>query len=155
MATGGRVAAKEAEHVIAKAVEKAGVRDAEKIAVKDAEKTTFKRSGKRLSVKEDPYQRPSGYRAGVRDRVWNNAKDTRGHVRDPQTGRYMSKDKPWDMGHRDGYEFRKHREAAQQDGRPREQFLDEHNDPGHYRPELPSSNRNHRSEDHTGAYLGN
>ncbi|WP_410059020.1 GH-E family nuclease [Ruminococcus sp.] len=36
----------------------------------------------------------------------------------------------------------------------RKQFLDEHNDSSHYRPELPSSNRSHSCEDMTDQYLG-
>lgn len=28
----------------------------------------------------------------------------------------MSKDEPWDMGHKPGYEFRKHRPSAQKRG---------------------------------------
>jgi predicted ribonuclease toxin of YeeF-YezG toxin-antitoxin module len=153
MSAGEKVAVKEAEHVIAKAVEKAGVRDAEKIAAKDAEKTAVKRGAKK-TLAEDLYRRPEKFRGGVRDTVWNSAKDTRGSVRDPVTGRYMGKSSPWDMGHREGYEFRKHADSARERGITRKQFLDEHNDPTHYRPELPSSNRGHRGELHTDDYFG-
>ena len=58
------------------------------------------------------------------------------------------------MGHKPGYEFRKHRASAQERGIDRKQFLDEHNDSSHYRPELPSSNRSHSCEDMTDLYLG-
>ncbi|TMR89311.1 GH-E family nuclease [Nonomuraea basaltis] len=37
---------------------------------------------------------------------------------------------------------------------PRKQFLDELNDPTHYRPELPSSNSCHQGEDHSDDYFG-
>ena len=100
------------------------------------------------------YSRPTGFREGVRDKVWENAKDEHGRVRDPVTGQYMSKDKPWDMGHKPGYEFRKHQESARERGISREQFLNEYNNPDHYRPELPSSNRSHKGEDVTGQYFG-
>ena len=100
------------------------------------------------------YSRPTSFRIGVRDQVWDDAKDSHGRVRDPETGRYMSKDSPWDMGHKPGYEFKKHRDSAQRRGISREQFIDEHNNPEHYRPELPSSNRSHRGEDHTDTYFG-
>ena len=50
--------------------------------------------------------------------------------------------------------FRKHRASAQERGIDRKQFLDEHNDSSHYRPELPSSNRSHSCEDMTDQYLG-
>nr|WP_310593257.1 HNH/ENDO VII family nuclease [Bacillus clarus] len=100
------------------------------------------------------YTRPSGYRTGVRDKVWDNAKSEDGLVRDPINNEIMNKDKPWDMGHLPGYEFRKHKKSAEERGITREQFLDEHNNPNHYRPELPSSNRSHKGEDLTDDYFG-
>lgn len=103
---------------------------------------------------EIDYSRPTGFREGVRDKVWENAKDAHGRVRDPVTGRYMSKEQPWDMGHKPGYEFRKHQESARERGISREQFIDEYNNPEHYRPELPSSNRSHKGEEVTDLYFG-
>lgn len=100
------------------------------------------------------YSRPTGFREGVKDKVWEDAKDEHGRVRDPVTGQFMSKDNPWDMGHKPGFEFRKHQESAQERGISRNQFLDEYNNPDHYRPELPSSNRSHRGEDVTSQYFG-
>jgi uncharacterized Zn-binding protein involved in type VI secretion len=100
------------------------------------------------------YSRPSGYRNGVRDQAWENAKGPDGNVRDPVTQRIMSKDEPWDMGHKEGYEFRKHQRSAAERGIDRKTFLDEHNNPQHYRPELPSSNRSHAGEDLTDTYFG-
>lgn len=100
------------------------------------------------------YDRPSGWRAGMRDQVWENARDDHGRVRDPVTGKYMSKDKPWDMGHKPGYEFKKHQESARERNIDREQFLDEYYNVDHYRPELPSSNRSHKGEDVTSNYFG-
>ena len=100
------------------------------------------------------YRRPSGYREGVRDNVWDAAKKDDGKVYDPLTGREMSKNEPWDMGHKPGFEYRKHRDSAFQRGISREQFLDEHNDPSHYWPELPASNQGHAGEDHTDFFGG-
>ncbi|RGG83298.1 hypothetical protein DWW75_10905, partial [Ruminococcus sp. AF17-11] len=104
----------------------------------------------------DLYNRPSGYRKGVRDKTWNEAKASSpdGVVREPKTGRPIDFNEPWDMGHKPGYEFRKHKISAKQRGISRKQFLDEHNDYTHYRPELPSSNRSHTCEDLTDFYLG-
>ena len=104
----------------------------------------------------DAYSRPSGFRKGVRDKAWEEVEKASpdGIVHDPKTGRPMSKDEPWDMGHKPGYEFRKHRASARERGITRKQFLDEHNNPSHYRPELPSSNRSHVCEDLTDLYLG-
>ena len=100
------------------------------------------------------YERPSGFRKGVRDQVWENARGADGHVRNPGNNEIMDPNKPWDMGHKPGYEFRKHQQSAIDRGISRKQFLDEHNDPSHYRPELPSYNRSHAGEDMTGDYLG-
>lgn len=75
-------------------------------------------------------------------------------MRDPVTGQLIGKHNDWDMGHRPGYEFHKHQRDAAERGIPRQQFLDEYNNPSHYRPELPSSNRSHRGEDSTDDYLG-
>lgn len=100
------------------------------------------------------YSRPSGFRKGVRDKVWDNAKNANGDVIDPVTKRVMDKSEPWDMGHKPGYEFRKHQQSAENRGISRKQFLDEYNNPEHYRPELPSSNRSHKGEDITNNYFG-
>ena len=101
------------------------------------------------------YNRPTGFRSGVREQTWNNAVEpSTGQVRDPVTGQFMSKENPWDMGHREGYEFRKHAADAADRGISRKQFLDEHNNPLHYRPELPSSNRSHQGEDASDEFLG-
>jgi hypothetical protein len=107
------------------------------------------------SYPTNTYARPSGFRKPVRPQVWNDAREaSTGQVRDPVTGQFMSPDKAWDMGHKPGYEFRKHAESAEQRGITREQFLDEHNDPSHYRPELPRSNQMHKGEDHSDNYFG-
>jgi predicted ribonuclease toxin of YeeF-YezG toxin-antitoxin module len=66
----------------------------------------------------------------------------------------MDKSEPWDMGHKPGFEFRKHQQSAQERGISRKQFLDEYNNAEHYRPELPSSNRSHKGEDLTDNYFG-
>ncbi|MCG3128345.1 MAG: hypothetical protein CHACPFDD_03229 [Phycisphaerae bacterium] len=100
------------------------------------------------------YERPSGFRKGVREDVWRNAKGPDGRVRDPVTGREMRFEEPWDMGHKPGYEFRKLQKSALDRGLSRKQFLDEYNDAGHFRPELPCSNRGHRGELKTEDYFG-
>lgn len=100
------------------------------------------------------YDRPSGFRKGVRDKVWDSAKDADGKVKDPLTGQEMDKSQPWDMGHKPGFEFRKHKESAKEREITRKEFLDEFNEPEHYRPELPSSNRSHKGEDMSDDYFG-
>lgn len=100
------------------------------------------------------YKRPSGYRKGVRDDAWNNAKGPDGLVRDPKKGQVLDKNQPWDMGHKPGHEFRKHSNSAEQRGISRKQFLDEHNNSNNFRPELPSSNRSHSGELPDNVYYG-
>jgi hypothetical protein len=113
-------------------------------------------SGKLTSLAQYVYRRPSGYRAGVEDTVWNTAvrESPDGLVRDPLTGTVMSRSDPWQMGHRPRYEFADHQLSAAQRGASRDQFLTEHNNPAHYRPELKQSNVSHRGEDRTSGYLG-
>lgn len=100
------------------------------------------------------YKRPSGYRSGLRDEVWEAAKDFDGNVYDPLTGWIMNKSDPWDMGHAPGYEFRKHKASAKARGISRARFLDEHNIADHFRPELPDSNQCHEGEDLTDFFWG-
>ncbi|MED4351064.1 HNH/ENDO VII family nuclease, partial [Schinkia azotoformans] len=110
---------------------------------------------KKLTLAEKiKYRRPSKFRKGVRDKAWDYAKGSDGKVRDPLTKKVMNKEKPWDMGHKPGYEFRKHQISAAEREISRKQFLDEHNNPEHYRPELPSSNRSHVGEDPSDSYFG-
>lgn len=121
--------------------------------VKDGEKLPDIPRSLIQRAKKDPYRRPKNFRKGVRDKVWQAHKGPDGRVRDPMTGRVLPKNR-WDMGHKPGYEFRKHQASARRRKISRKQFLDEHNNPTHYRPELPSSNRGHAGEDHTNDYLG-
>lgn len=124
--------------------------DKKKLSVSDSEKANSEKTAK---PETDLYAHPTSWRSGMRDEVWENAK-VNGRVRDSVTGQFMSKDNPWDMGHKPGYEFKKHRESAMQRGIDRKTFLDEYNNPQHLRPELPSSNRSHKGEDKTDAYFG-
>jgi hypothetical protein len=100
------------------------------------------------------YERPFHFRKGVREKVWEAAKGRDGKVRDPLTGREMKFDEPWDMGHKPGYEFRKHQQSAMDRGLSRKEFLEEYNNPEYYRPELPGPNRSHRGELKTDDYFG-
>lgn len=127
--------------------------DAERDAQSKAQSALRSKLKQMLNPKY-PYRRPSGYRTGVRDKVWDTAKSDDGKVFDPLTGKEMNNDEPWDMGHKPGFEYRKHRDSAFQRGIAREQFLDEHNDPSHYWPELPESNQGHAGEDHTDFFGG-
>jgi hypothetical protein len=100
------------------------------------------------------YERPFTHRQGVRDKAFEGAKQNDGVVYDPLTRNPIDIADQWDMGHKPGYEFRKHQLSAAQRAIGRKPFVDEHNVPGHYRPELPSSNRSHQEEDMTDLFLG-
>lgn len=109
---------------------------------------------KKTAADNDIYRRPSGFRKGVREKVWETAeKKGNGKVYSPE-GTEIKKTDKWDMGHKPGYEFRKHQESARERGISRKQFLDEYNDPNNYRPETPSFNRSHKGENVTDAYFG-
>ncbi|AZI57424.1 hypothetical protein EH165_03870 [Nakamurella antarctica] len=99
------------------------------------------------------YKRPTSFRKDVRSTVWENARDVNGVVYD-RTGVVIHPGDPWQMGHEYGFEFRKHRASSEVRGIPRTQFLDEHNNPTHYRPELPASNANHEGEAPDDVYFG-
>jgi Domain of unknown function (DUF4150)/HNH/ENDO VII superfamily nuclease with conserved GHE residues len=118
--------------------------------LKDSEVLVTSRKGVRISR---TYSRP-GFRKKTKEDVWNNAKDKDGKVRDPKTGKEIKPGEKWDMGHKDGYEFAKHQESAQARGISREQFINEYNNPSHYRPELPISNQSHSLEAPPNIYYG-
>ena len=93
------------------------------------------------------YNRPSKFRTGIRDKAWGNAREpSTGQVRDPLTGRFMSPNRPWQMGHRPGYEFWKLQDYAADTNMSRPDFRNLYNNPDYYRPELPVSNMSHRGE---------
>jgi RHS repeat-associated protein len=94
----------------------------------------------------DPtYIRPSGYRAGTRDAAVRNARTADGSLIDP-LGSHIDPSQPWDMGHRPGLKFEDIQRRAAEEGWSRETFMNYHNNPLHYRPELPSTNRSHVAE---------
>ena len=127
-------------------------------ALRRLEDADAKPAGDGLKVRpsKDPRYKRGKFRKGVRGKVWEQAKknSSDGQVRDPVSGKEMSPDEPWDMGHKSGLEHRKHVISAAERNLTRKQFLDEYNDASHYRPELPSSNRSHVGEDLTDDYFG-
>lgn len=102
--------------------------------------------------KDPRYKRPSKFRKGVRDEVYENAKKD-GKVTSPD-GKEIKPGDKWDMGHKPGQEFRKHQQSAAERDLSRKEFLNEHNNPQHYRPETPSYNRSHQGEIKDGPWLG-
>ncbi|TMR89301.1 hypothetical protein EJK15_61440 [Nonomuraea basaltis] len=67
----------------------------------------------------DSYRRPNGFRKGVRQKAWDlNMDPDTGLVHDPLAGAILDPDERWDMGHKPGFEFRKHRQSAIDRGIP-------------------------------------
>lgn len=99
------------------------------------------------------YDRPSGWRAGMRDTAWNDARGRDGLVRDPETGDVLDPNQPWVMGHPPGWEFRHHQRSAAERDIPREQFLDEYFSVP-YRPESPSTSSSGKHELGWDDYVG-
>ena len=100
-----------------------------------------------------PYatSRPS-YGKGQVEQVWENAKDPiTGKVYDP-SGVEITWDptKPrngqWDMGHIPGGKYSEMHQLYMDDVITKDEFLQWYRNPDNYRPELPSTNRNHKYE---------
>lgn len=163
---GGKQILKQAEKKTAKeaaeqAVKKTEKEIAEKLAEKKAKKEVAEQAAKKkgkdgLTVAGKKKYSRGKFRKGVRKKVWEDAKreSKDGAVRDPVTNKEIAESDKWDMGHKPGYEHSKHVESAADRSLSRKEFLDEFNNPSHYRPELPSSNRSHAGELKTNDYFG-
>ena len=99
----------------------------------------------------DPKHRPS-YRKGVPEKVFERARMRDGVVKDPLVGTIIEwepgqpRNGVWDMGHIPEQKYSKvHQEYLEGKMTPKE-FRDWYNNPDHYRPELPSTNRSHQLE---------
>jgi uncharacterized protein RhaS with RHS repeats len=93
-----------------------------------------------------PYHRAPRRPKGFRKKVFDANKNREGKVVDPVTKKEISEDSDWDLGHKPGYEYAKHVESAKRRNLTRKQFLKEYQDPKHYRPELPGSNRSRKDQ---------
>ncbi len=88
------------------------------------------------------------YASGQREAVWNRASaNGKKTVRDPNTGKILKYDEPWDMGHRTGQEYDQLRDMYYRGEISEEEFLAEYRNPDNYYPEDPSSNRSHKYEE--------
>ena len=137
-ATAGKWAVKgikKIEKEVVKEVEEAAAKklakEAEEIAAKKAAKEAEEKAAKGghvegpkepLSTKDPRYKRGK-FRKGVREKVWEDAKGPDGKVRNPVTGKEMEYNEPWDMGHKPGYEHRKHQQSASARNISRKEFL--------------------------------
>jgi hypothetical protein len=130
-----------------------GVRD---LLGQSPEVAAVRTVGPEIAGLDGIYSRPK-FRPGVREAVYEKARadSPDGIVRDPDTRAEIPFDSDWQMGHEPGWEFRKHRSSAARRHLTREQFVDEYNDPNHYRPETPATNKGHELEalDHVDHWL--
>jgi hypothetical protein len=78
-------------------------------------------------------------------------KTANGDFIDPNTGKVLPKDGPFDYGHKPGHEWWRTQERARSEGWTRKQVIEHENNPSHYRIEDPSTNRSHRFEKPKGA----
>ncbi|HVQ93577.1 MAG TPA: GH-E family nuclease [Mycobacteriales bacterium] len=65
---------------------------------------------------------------------------------DPNTGRVVPRNGPWDYGHKPGFEWWRTQQRAREEGWTRRQVIEYENDPAHYQIEDRGSNRGHRYE---------
>jgi hypothetical protein len=86
------VASAEADQTSTNPVALAATMVAATSAVETAQPPDDDNCGNAKPKKRDPYRRPSGYRKGVRDKVWKDTEDENGDVLDPLTGRKISPD---------------------------------------------------------------
>jgi hypothetical protein len=127
-------------------------RQAHRKAINEQDVATEKRLQSALDAKT--YDRPA-FRKGLREEVWENAKvPPDGKVFSPSGTEIPHVEGPWVMGHKPGYEFRKHVESSARRGISREQFIKECNEAHQYRPETDIDNSSHVYEDKTDKYLG-
>ncbi|WP_207382303.1 GH-E family nuclease, partial [Schaalia georgiae] len=92
---------------------------------------------------------------GTVEGVWRRAQEASpdGIVRDPATGDVIEWEigQPrrdiWDMGHKPNFQYRDEFKLYLEDDLSLEDFRSRQQDPSHYRPELPKSNRGGKGEE--------
>jgi hypothetical protein len=100
-----------------------------------------------LSALSDPARRRPTLRAATKQAIQDAArKNADGDFYDPNTREVISKDGPYDYGHKPGYEWRNTQRRARAERWTREQVIEYENDPSHFQIEAPSSNRSHKYE---------
>jgi RHS repeat-associated protein len=73
-------------------------------------------------------------------------KTASGDFIDPNTGKVIPKEGPFNYGHKPGFEWWRTQERAQAEGWTREEIIEYENDPTHYQIEDPLSNQSHAYE---------
>jgi len=98
-------------------------------------------------VDGDPAGKRVKLRKATKDTIKAQAPKTPdGDYIDPNTGKTVPKNGPYDFGHKQGEEWRKAQKQYRKDGRSRQEIIDDQNDPEKYQIEDPPSNRSHKHE---------
>jgi RHS repeat-associated protein len=103
-------------------------------------------SGGSGSSSADPYRRVKWRKSTVETLKERAPKTPEGDFIDPNTGRVIPKEGPFDVGHKPGHEYRKNRIEAAKNGASRKDFIESENNPDHLQLEDPQSNRSHQFE---------
>jgi HNH/ENDO VII superfamily nuclease with conserved GHE residues len=82
-----------------------------------------------------------GTKAEIREAAPRTAS---GDFIDPNTGQIISKDGPFDYGHKPGFEWWRTQQRARQEGWSRRELIEYENDPSHYQIEARGLNRSRR-----------
>jgi len=76
----------------------------------------------------------------------NAPKTENGDFIDPNTGQVIPKEGPYDIGHKNGQEWKNRKKMHKEKGSTRKEVIEAENDPDLYQIEDPSSNRSHKHE---------
>ena len=97
--------------------------------------------------KADPAKTRPTLRKQTKEDIKANAiKDEKGDFIDPNSGKSVPKEGPFDYGHKMGNEWWKTRDRARAEKWTRKDVLEHENNPDNFQIEDPSSNRSHKYE---------
>lgn len=114
--------------------------------------TDFNKKGQKqvLNAVDDVADATKGrvyLRKGTKEKIKENAPKTPdGDFIDPNTGKVIPKDGPFDYGHKPGQEWHRRKKMHQERGSTRKEVRDAENNPDLYQIEDPSSNRSRKFE---------
>jgi hypothetical protein len=97
------------------------------------------------TVSTDPAAQRVTLRSSTRQAIQDAAPKTDdGDFIDPNTGKVIPKEGPFDYGHKPGFEWWRTQQTARAQGWTRQDLIEYENDPNHYQIEDPSANRSGR-----------
>ena len=110
------------------------------------------KKGKKLAKKIDNVSDATKNRVKLRkatkEQILDDAPKTEGgDFIDPNTGKIVPKEGPFDIGHKKGQEWKKRKKMHEKKGSTRKEVIEAENDPSIYQVEDPSSNRSRKFEE--------